>query len=109
MKKKPYLPTIICCLLALGFLYPVRGLAQDWTDRIKTVAGNGAVLVQAPDGTIVYAQNADVPLMPASTLKVATCAAALAILGPDYRFVTDFRLSPEGDLYIVGHGDPYLI
>jgi D-alanyl-D-alanine carboxypeptidase/D-alanyl-D-alanine-endopeptidase (penicillin-binding protein 4) len=109
MKNKPYLRPVIYCLLTLVFLSPVPGLAQSWTDRIKTMAGSGAVLVLAPDGKVVYSQNADIPLMPASTLKVATCAAALATLGPDYRFLTDFRLSSEGDLYIVGHGDPYLI
>ncbi|MBW2063165.1 MAG: D-alanyl-D-alanine carboxypeptidase [Deltaproteobacteria bacterium] len=56
-----------------------------------------------------FALNPDKPLIPASILKIVTSAAALNFLGPDYRFITEFRLSPDNDLYVVGRGDPYLV
>ena len=40
---------------------------------------------------------------------MATAAAALEILGPEYRFATDFYLTREGDLWLVGRGDPFLV
>ena len=46
--------------------------------------------------------------MPASVLKIATVSAALAILGPDYRFLTEFHTDDQGNLYIRGFGDPTL-
>lgn len=50
---------------------------------------------------------------PASTMKVISTATAYEVLGPDYRFPTEVLLAGqvtegtlEGDLYLVGHGDP---
>jgi serine-type D-Ala-D-Ala carboxypeptidase/endopeptidase (penicillin-binding protein 4) len=52
---------------------------------------------------------------PASVLKLVTTAAALEMLGPDYRFQTKLMYSGyirdgvlDGDLWIVGGGDPSL-
>jgi D-alanyl-D-alanine carboxypeptidase/D-alanyl-D-alanine-endopeptidase (penicillin-binding protein 4) len=55
-------------------------------------------------------------LVPASTLKVLTAAAALEVLGADHRFVTTAAADAEpdaagtlsGDLVLVGGGDPVL-
>ena len=54
-------------------------------------------------------------LNPASNVKLVTTAAALSILGPAHRYKTGSgRSSPEdgvidGDLYLVGGGDPSLL
>jgi D-alanyl-D-alanine carboxypeptidase/D-alanyl-D-alanine-endopeptidase (penicillin-binding protein 4) len=58
---------------------------------------------------VLFAYNADQPFVPASTLKVATALAALKILGPDFRFKTEFYTDPAGNLYVKGYGDPFLI
>ncbi len=65
------------------------------------------------DGTVVFAQNADDLLNPASNVKLVTAAAALATLGPEYRFDTEFLVDPElppdgkiKTLYVRGKGDP---
>ncbi len=54
--------------------------------------------------------------IPASNVKLFTAAAALARLGPDYRFATDFYARAEvregvlaGDLYLKGYGDPLFV
>ncbi|MBX7113289.1 MAG: D-alanyl-D-alanine carboxypeptidase/D-alanyl-D-alanine-endopeptidase [Myxococcaceae bacterium] len=65
------------------------------------------------DSSVVFAQNADELLNPASNVKLFTAAAALARLGTDYRFDTDFLtdadLRNDGKakvLYVRGKGDP---
>ena len=52
-------------------------------------------------------------LTPASTMKIISTAAAYRILGPDYRIPTEVMMTGpvrdgvlEGDLCLVGHGDP---
>lgn len=64
----------------------------------------------------IYAtKNPNLSLIPASSLKVITTGAALAILGKDYRFKTYLEYSGTikngvlyGNLYIRGTGDPSL-
>ncbi len=48
----------------------------------------------------------DTPRTPASNMKILTGAAAMARLGPNFRFVTEFVRTAEGDLVVVGDGDP---
>lgn len=55
----------------------------------------------------VFRSNGDKPLIPASNLKVLTTSAAMATLGPDFRFRTQL-LYRDGDLYLIGDGDPTL-
>lgn len=73
------------------------------------------VRVERADGSVVYERNARKMMMPASNMKVVTTAAAVDLLGADYRYetrleargaVVDGKLN--GDLVIVGSGDPSL-
>ncbi|MBI3126396.1 MAG: D-alanyl-D-alanine carboxypeptidase/D-alanyl-D-alanine-endopeptidase [Candidatus Tectomicrobia bacterium] len=67
-------------------------------------------------GETLFSHEAREKRIPASNLKLATTAAALARLGPDYTFPTDvysdgaFR-GPllAGNLYFKGYGDPFLV
>ena len=76
-----------------------------------------AILVaSAATGEVVYERNADRLMVPASNMKVVTAAAALSVLGPDYRFETVVSTdAPElgatlaGNLYVRGTGDPSLV
>lgn len=88
----------------------------------RTVAdpryGGGAVAVSVLDGEgrPVYEHRAGAALMPASTVKLVTAAAALVALRPGYRYVTEVNATSapgrdrtlDGDLVIVGSGDPAL-
>ncbi|MDT3396289.1 D-alanyl-D-alanine carboxypeptidase/D-alanyl-D-alanine-endopeptidase [Streptomyces sp. B1866] len=79
----------------------------------------GAVSVAVADaatGRLVYGRDQADRLMPASNTKLLTSAAALDVLGADYRYRTDVladgprhggRLA--GDLYLRGTGDPTLL
>jgi D-alanyl-D-alanine carboxypeptidase/D-alanyl-D-alanine-endopeptidase (penicillin-binding protein 4) len=67
-------------------------------------------------GRILFEENADKLLRPASNMKLYTVAAALDRLSPDYHFVTsvyapakpDVDGAVKGDLIIYGRGDPSL-
>ncbi|HUC12929.1 MAG TPA: D-alanyl-D-alanine carboxypeptidase, partial [Acidimicrobiales bacterium] len=67
------------------------------------------------DGVVLYQDHADLPVLPASNMKLLTATALLDELGPNYTFTTALRAldAPvngvlEGDLYFVGGGDPLL-
>lgn len=72
--------------------------------------------VNTKTGTIVMDQASHLSLIPASTLKLSTTAAALELLGADHNFEThleyDGNLDKKGvlrgNLYIRGGGDPTL-
>ncbi|MCK4837346.1 MAG: D-alanyl-D-alanine carboxypeptidase [Desulfobulbaceae bacterium] len=53
--------------------------------------------------------NLDVPLMPASIVKLLTGLTAFDQLGANYRFKTEFFMDGEDHLYIKGYGDPFLV
>jgi D-alanyl-D-alanine carboxypeptidase/D-alanyl-D-alanine-endopeptidase (penicillin-binding protein 4) len=77
----------------------------------------GIQVVAVDSGSSVFARDADKALVPASTMKVLTAAAALRALGPAYRFTTDLYADGpvdqagvlQGNLYVKGHGDPTLV
>ena len=66
--------------------------------------------------SLVYGFNQHVSVVPASLQKLITTAASLDILGADYRYTTRLLMQGEvdrdgvlqGNLYIVGSGDPLL-
>ncbi|MBQ0025590.1 MAG: D-alanyl-D-alanine carboxypeptidase/D-alanyl-D-alanine-endopeptidase [Bacteroidales bacterium] len=74
----------------------------------------GIIAVDAAGKTIAE-WNPDMPLLTASTMKTITTGLGYEVLGPDYRFSTrvayDGRIKDgvlNGNLYIVGGGDPTL-
>jgi D-alanyl-D-alanine carboxypeptidase/D-alanyl-D-alanine-endopeptidase (penicillin-binding protein 4) len=76
-----------------------------------------AILVESLEtGDVLFERNADVPMVPASNMKVVTGVAALSLLGPDHRFTTTVSTdgslrgsSLAGDLYVSGTGDPSFV
>jgi D-alanyl-D-alanine carboxypeptidase/D-alanyl-D-alanine-endopeptidase (penicillin-binding protein 4) len=56
----------------------------------------------------VLAHESDLALAPASNEKIFTAMGALAVLGADARLETEVRLTADGDLVVVGGGDPTL-
>lgn len=98
-------------------LRPVRKRVDDLlADARLRLGGTVAVAVLDESGRTVVAQNADRLLIPASTQKLPTAAAALEVLGPEFRYLTRVaaRQPPgpdgvlAGDLVLVGDGDPAL-
>ena len=68
----------------------------------------GALVEDAFSGEEVYEHNGDVPMMPASTLKLLISASALAALGPGHEFSTRVVADGKGRIILLGGGDPYL-
>ena len=76
----------------------------------------GIQVVSLSTGKVLYEQNANKLFTPASITKLFTTSAALALVGPEYRFKTtvetsgmvDKHVRVTGDLVLVGRGDPNL-
>lgn len=70
---------------------------------------SGGVVIDAATGRTLYGSDADRPMTPASTVKLATMVAGLSALGPDHRIATTVTASPDGKrLTLKGGGDPTL-
>ena len=90
----------------LGSALAVRGVPA---------ARTAALAVDLVTGSVVFARNERVAMIPASNEKLALAYAALQRLGAGYRFRTEVvglgRLDGDtwrGDLVVQGHGDPTL-
>ncbi|XVV16655.1 D-alanyl-D-alanine carboxypeptidase/D-alanyl-D-alanine endopeptidase [Actinoplanes sp. CA-131856] len=75
----------------------------------------GVVIADARSGEFLVDRRGGERLLPASNVKLLTSSAALALLGPDHRFVTTVRATGsrtgpllDGDLILRGDGDPAL-
>ena len=67
----------------------------------------GAYAVEPKTGEVLINVNCEQSMIPASSLKVVTIAAALEILGPEHRFKTDLEIDGviefcEVERHIVG-------
>jgi len=75
----------------------------------------GIAVADLASDRMVYQRDPDGLYNTASNTKLITAAAALALLGPDFRYYTAlYGVAPDkdgavkGDLHIRGHGDPSL-
>ncbi|BDG10262.1 D-alanyl-D-alanine carboxypeptidase/D-alanyl-D-alanine endopeptidase [Anaeromyxobacter paludicola] len=93
-------------------------LAQALTRILGTSAlrrtRTGVAVVSLDSGQLLFARNADDLFNPASNVKLFTAAAALARLGPEFRFETEFYAEPGAAetvraLYVRGKGDPSMV
>jgi len=74
--------------------------------------GTPSWVVDLPSGKQIVSAGGTTSVLPASTLKLLTAAAALTMLGPDHRFTTDVvagAASAHPSIVLVGGGDPYLV
>jgi serine-type D-Ala-D-Ala carboxypeptidase/endopeptidase (penicillin-binding protein 4) len=83
--------------------------------NVPTMAVGISVMPVAAPG-LSLAVNENVPMNPASTMKLVTTLAGLELLGPQFAWRTDaLATAPlvngalEGDLYLRGSGDPRLV
>ncbi|AZK95688.1 D-alanyl-D-alanine carboxypeptidase/D-alanyl-D-alanine endopeptidase [Streptomyces tsukubensis] len=69
----------------------------------------GVSVVDLTTGRELYGRDADRTMIPASTVKIATAAAALSALGPYHRIPTTVSATPDArTLTLVGGGDATL-
>lgn len=107
-----YFIVILLCLL------PLKASAQavkpfDGAEYRNELVGIRVCDLSGKDAVVSY--NADLPLVPASLIKLITAATALELLGPDYCFETALAHTGTvkngvltGNLIVMGGGDPTL-
>jgi D-alanyl-D-alanine carboxypeptidase/D-alanyl-D-alanine-endopeptidase (penicillin-binding protein 4) len=121
MRRHRLLASLLFLLLAVPLALGQSKMLARRIDRILAADEIsrgmwGIDVVSLSSGRTLYARNADKLFTPASNAKLFTTAAALALVGPDYRFQTTVESSAtpdgngrlNGDLVLVGHGDPNL-
>jgi D-alanyl-D-alanine carboxypeptidase/D-alanyl-D-alanine-endopeptidase (penicillin-binding protein 4) len=93
-------------------------LSADMASMVGRVKSGqfGAMAISLTRGDTLFQHDAGSPLMPASTMKMLTSAAAFERFGPRYQFSTDVLYDGTlgsdgtltGNLYLRGDGDPSL-
>ncbi|MFI6448189.1 D-alanyl-D-alanine carboxypeptidase/D-alanyl-D-alanine-endopeptidase [Kitasatospora sp. NPDC050543] len=92
-------------------------LDRLFTDPLLTGAQISAEVADAATGEVLYQRSPEALMLPASTLKTVTAAAALDLLGGEHRFTTEVLVAGhrsgsdalDGDLVLRGGGDPSLL
>ncbi len=109
----PRLASLILLLAVVVAICGHAGFARAAAiDRLMAKLGLGEaelgfIVVDPATGQSLAQRDADKLFVPASVSKLATVYAALQILGPEHRFITQL-LRLGGDLYLQGGGDPVL-
>lgn len=103
-------------LLFIFLLIPLTSVASvsDLRDELSSITSKlspefSIKVVSLNSRQNLFRENADKLLNPASTTKIITAAAALAYLGPNFRFKTYFYINKDNDLFVKGEGDPSLV
>jgi len=123
-RSKPVCRLLICVLLACQAQAASRKPHVSLKKQIETILAQpdlshgfwGIEIRSLTRGKVLYSLNADKLFTPASNTKLFTTAAALALIGPDYKFRTTVETNGSldkygrltGDLVLVGRGDPNL-
>lgn len=82
----------------------IASLAAD--ERLSSLFGS---VVNSATGEVLFDRSGSTPTQPAGTQKVLTAAAALAVLGPDFRLSTRVVAgTTPGTVVLVGGGDATL-
>ena len=110
----------ILCLFNLSFAQIDTKIVRAELNEMKASSGlrNGQLgfaLYDVESGKLLEKERLNETMLPASTLKTVTSAAALGILGEDFKFKTKLEYDGKiedgvlrGNIYIKGGGDPTL-
>jgi D-alanyl-D-alanine carboxypeptidase/D-alanyl-D-alanine-endopeptidase (penicillin-binding protein 4) len=118
---KIYKISLLLFLLSTNVLaqFPVAKLEQAYQNFANDTQAKYALVslcvLDAQTGKIIFAKNENIGVATASTLKTITSATAFSVLGKDFKYQTTLAYSGkivngtlQGDLIIVGSGDPTL-
>ena len=90
-----------------------RSLQTQLTLLSKRLPAESCLIIDI-EGTRLVSVNPDIPLLPASNMKVVVAMVALDVLTPDFVFSTSLvgktnGNAIDGDAYLIGGGDPVLV
>ncbi len=110
--------------LALSFnaiaQFPIEKIKQAYQNLVEDPQAKYAItslcILNAETGEVVFANNENIGLATASTLKTITAATAFSVLGKDFKYQTTLAYTGkitangvlEGNMVIIGSGDPTL-
>lgn len=110
---------ILSCILlsTLGWQNSFASVVSGADKLINQVSPNVNIGIQVVDlttGATLYKRNQSKFFIPASNMKLYSDAAALMVLGPDYRFKNQLSIGPsqirqgvlKGNIYLHLSGDP---
>ncbi len=113
---------VAACLVLVASIPALAAGSPELNKRLEAVLKrelppNVHISLQVADlqtGQVLMERTPDLPLVPASTMKVVTSSAALSTLNPDFVFITEVlvdkvKASSVGNIYLKGFGDPYLV
>ena len=101
-----FVKKIVHFIVLMGCVFLFPGFLCAGSADISKLVKNGGYAFTTKTGVVQFRGNE--LFVPASTLKILTCLAALETLGSNYRFETRFFLDQNNNLYIQGFGDPFL-
>ena len=95
---------------------PAQKYVQRQTGSGPLKGAVWGVMARDADGNTLLEYNSGQRMVPASNMKLVTTGTALHALGPEYRYSTSLGYTGtilddgtlQGDLYIIGGGDPTL-
>ena len=115
MKCKPHLALLFAVTVCVGGLCrsgyadlnaDIAAVLKDKTLHKAEVGVEIVRLGDTPQGDkAIFKHNSEIPLIPASNLKLVTTSDAIETLGPDFKFRT-LLLKHNKDLILIGDGDP---
>ena len=111
-----FCPLLVCYSLAQTVNQKLqKAFKQFENDTQLKHAISSLYVIDAKTGKVVFGKNSQVGLAPASTQKIITSVTAFELLGKDYRYKTELGYDGkivneilEGNLYLLGTGDPTL-
>ena len=100
------LPAILSTEIRIG------GLVRSLSETLRNFPEQSCLIVSV-EGQRITSIKPNLPVIPASNMKLLTALAALEVLGPDFVYTTKVLGLSEanqivGDLWLVGGGDPLL-
>jgi serine-type D-Ala-D-Ala carboxypeptidase/endopeptidase (penicillin-binding protein 4) len=121
MRRRFSLHVFLILLLAMQAVAAKQPKLSERIDKILAQSdvsrGFWGIEVESLDtGKTLFSLNSDKLFTPASNTKLFTTAAAMALIGPNYKFLTTVETPGSvdkygrvnGDLVVVGRGDPNL-
>lgn len=105
---------VLGVLVATTSWSTIKSGADKIVDAVSPTANIGIEVVDLNTGSVLYERNARQYFIPASNMKLFSDAAALMVLGPDYKFKNQLSTNAsrlqngvlKGSLYLHLPGDP---